>query len=878
MRCVIALIALFVVSNLSAQREAANWYFGTFAGLDFNSGTPVPLFDGQIKTVEGCESFSDSDGNLLFYTEGNSVWNRRHEVMPNGTGLGGSFSTTQSALVVPNPAATTIYYVFTPDDALAYRLGSPSGFNFSIVNMALQGGLGDVTSKNTTLLPEGSEKVSAVRGPTGDYYWVVTHLRDRFYSYRVDASGVNTTPVVSVVGPNIDGNNNIRGALKISPDGGKLAVAHTILEPEYASSLYLFDFNTTTGRVSNGQSLSGNRTYYGVEFSSNSSKLYSSGMTISRDNGETVLANLQIVQFDLQQPNILDSEYVVHTFEAGIGNEISGSLQIAIDKKIYHAVPNSNLSVIRTPNLDGINCDFREFGVDLGDRSATYGLPPFIQSFFETIVTIENFCEGDTTTFTTDSTGNVTSMHWDFGDPASGAANTSTLLNPVHVFSAPGTYTVTIEVEYSGSPPRQFIEFVEIAEVPNVASNVELVQCDIDGVEDGISPFNLNEAIDLFNNGNQDISALFFETMADAVANENHLEPVGYVNAFDGQVIYARAFENAECFAIVEIVLRVNPLSDLGTYDTIDICAEEALSIAIILDTTNAFDFLTNDFPAGNDIAIYPTKQDALLELNALPLEDRTFGPRDELAYYFRIENNFACDFIGKLEINVIPLPEFEPEVSAELCNNEVLLTAPEGFDVYSWSTGEATETILVGTIGEYEVTFSNASCSYVQKFAVATSQINNISAIEVIDFRASNALVIHMENETDNVLFSIDGGTTFQASNSFKDLIPGIYDVVVDNGCILLEETAIVGGLYTFFTPNNDGINDRWALLNPEFFPNTRISVFDRYGKLLNSFQGDQSGWDGTFNNLEMPSDDYWYRLEMEEGRVVTGHFALKR
>ena len=878
MRCVIALILLLVGSNLSAQREAANWYFGTFAGLDFNSGTPMPLFDGQIRTVEGCEAFSDSDGNLLFYTEGNSVWNRQHEVMPNGTGLGGSFSTTQSALVVPNPVAPNIYYVFTPDDALAYRLGSPTGFNYSVVNMGLEGGLGDVTSKNIDLLPEGSEKVSAVRGPTGDFYWVVTHFRDRFYSYRVDASGVNTNPVISVVGPLVEGTENVRGALKISPNGSKLAVAHTILQPEYDSSLHLYDFDSTTGRVSNEQSLSDDRVYYGVEFSANSSKLYSSGMTILRINGETVQGNLQIVQFDLEQADILGSEYTVHTFEAGIGNEIAGSLQIAIDRKIYHAVPNSNLSVIRTPNLDGINCDFREFAVDLGDRSATYGLPPFIQSFFETIVTIENFCEGETTTFTTESTGDVTAMSWNFGDPASGAANTSTAFNPTHVFSAPGVYTVTLDVDYSGAPSRQFIEFVEIAEVPNVATNVELVQCEIDGIDDGITPFNLNEAIDLFNNGNEDISALFFSNMADAVANENQLDPIGYVNAFDGERIYARAFENAECFTIVEIVLRVNALSDLGTYGTFDICAEEPLSIAVILDTTEAFDFLSNEFPSDESISIYASKDDALFELNELPLEEKTFGPRDELAYYFRIENNFACDYIGRLAINIIPLPEFDPEVSAELCNNEAQLFAPEGFDSYSWSTGESTAAITVNATGTYQVTFSNATCTYVQQIVVGTSQVNNISSIEVVDFRASNEIIVHMENPDDNVLFSIDGGTTFQAANTFNGLLPGIYEVVVDNGCTLLEEIAVVGGLYTFFTPNNDGVNDRWELLNPEFFPNVTISVFDRYGKLLNSFQGTQSGWDGTFRNREMPSDDYWYRLEMEEGRVVTGHFALKR
>ena len=50
---------------------------------------------------------------------------------------------------------------------------------------------------------------------------------------------------------------------------------------------------------------------------------------------------------------------------------------------------------------------------------------------------------GATVTFTDTSTGTPTSWAWNFGDPASGASNTSTVQNPTHVFAAAGTYTVT---------------------------------------------------------------------------------------------------------------------------------------------------------------------------------------------------------------------------------------------------------------------------------------------------------------------------------------------------------------------------------------------------------------------------------------------------
>ncbi|MGX1929241.1 T9SS type B sorting domain-containing protein [Flagellimonas sp. 2504JD4-2] len=879
MRVLIAIITLLFVSDMYSQREAANWYFGTFAGLDFNSGTPQPLLDGQIRTAEGCETFSDANGNLLFYTEGNTVWNRFHEVMPNGGGLGGSFSTTQSALVVPNPSNSNIYYIFTPDDALVYMLGGSNGFNYSTVNMALDGGKGDVTTKNFDLLPQSSEKVSAVLGPTGDFYWVITHYRDSFYAYRVDGAGVNTTPVMSRIGPLIDNMDNIRGAMKISPNGEKLAVAHTILSPVFASSLYLFDFNTATGVVSNGTSIGDDRVYYGVEFSSDSSMLYASGKRIAVDGGEVSLKELEIAQFDLTQNDIQGSEYIVQTFPGEDGVSISGNLQIAIDKKIYHAVPNENLSVIRTPNLRGIDCDFRAFGVDLGARSATYGLPPFVQSFFETIVTIENFCEGETTTFTTDSGQNVASIQWDFGDPASGASNYSSQLNTTHVFSAPGTYTVTIDVSFVNGPSKTFLEFVEIAEVPNAQSRVTLVQCDVDGIDDGLSLFNLNEAITLYANGNPDMNGLFFESLSDAQNNVNHLDPIGYANNTNGQMIYARAFENAECFTIVEVVLEVQPLSDLGFYDDFVFCASEEILLAITIDSSLAWEFLRGDFPTSDAIYLYGTKEDALLEQNQLALEERVFGPLNELAYYFRIEDGNSCEFIGRLGIEIIQVPDFESTVTASLCNGETVLMAPEGYVNYEWSPGlTGGQSLQVNQTGEYSVTFSNAQCEYSQTFLVDERDVNNLQNIEIRDFQKTNEVVIHMENEQEDIRFSMDGGNTFQQSNHFVGLNPGIYDLEVDLGCTILEDTVIVGGLPPFFTPNNDGFNDIWTLPNDDFFPNFNISIFDRYGKILGAFNDADKGWDGNFNNQPMPSDDYWYKLELEQGRLITGYFTLKR
>jgi len=84
-RLPLLIFLLFLSLNMFAQKEAAIWYFGDGAGLDFNNGSPVALTDGQLSTIEGCSTISDANGSLLFYTDGITIWNRNHDIMVNGS-------------------------------------------------------------------------------------------------------------------------------------------------------------------------------------------------------------------------------------------------------------------------------------------------------------------------------------------------------------------------------------------------------------------------------------------------------------------------------------------------------------------------------------------------------------------------------------------------------------------------------------------------------------------------------------------------------------------------------------------------------------------------------------------------------------------------
>jgi len=354
---------LFVsIVSASGQGYFNKWYFGNQAGLDFNTNPPTPI-QGSLNTTEGCASISDFNGNLLFYTDGIKVWNSTHSVMQNGSDLQGNSSSTQSAVILKSLTNSNQFYVFTAPTSGALR--------YSIVDMSLEGGLGDVTAvKNVVLHPTSTEKVTAIRIPDGSGYWILGHEEGNniFFAYRLTASGFSANPVLSVTGAVHTGVAGYIGYLKPSHNGKKLALAIRGLD-----RFELFDFNSLTGAVSNPISFTGTLIYikaYGVEFSPDNSKLYlSGGLTTS-----------YIRQINL---NAGDSLAIVNsTVQIGSpATQFMGAVQLGPDSKIYGAKYNTiNLGVINNPNELGTACNYVDNQVVLltGTQSQA-GLPNFFE-------------------------------------------------------------------------------------------------------------------------------------------------------------------------------------------------------------------------------------------------------------------------------------------------------------------------------------------------------------------------------------------------------------------------------------------------------------------------------------------------------------------
>src|SRR5688572_8786089 len=237
---------LFISFYCLGQKENNIWYFGTNAGLDFNNGSPTVLINSAMATFEGTASVSASNGNLLFYTDGRSVWNKNHVTMHNGTGLMVHNSACQSVLDVLKPGTSNIYYLFTVD---AIENNLQNGLRYSILDMNLAGGMGDLTAKNIFLEHPVTERLTAVPHANNTDFWIIAHKwnSNGFSAYQLSSSGLSGSPVVSNVGSTHSGAlGHAIGQLKPNKLGNKLAMA-----VRDGNRFELFDFNAATGVVSN---------------------------------------------------------------------------------------------------------------------------------------------------------------------------------------------------------------------------------------------------------------------------------------------------------------------------------------------------------------------------------------------------------------------------------------------------------------------------------------------------------------------------------------------------------------------------------------------------------------------------------------------------
>ena len=257
-----------------------------------------------------------------------------------------------------------------------------------------------------------------------------------------------------------------------------------------------------------------------------------------------------------------------------------------------------------------------------------------------------------------------------------------------------------------------------------------------------------------------------------------------------------------------------------------------------------------------------------------------------------------------KFVVNPLPLFERADNTSIVCLNLDPIPIGVKSSDSrtysYTWTrNGTAFPTniagidssILIGLGGEYEVTAKTTdgtNCTRSLKITINESKIATVLRKDIVvkDLTEDNNNTITVLTETLGIgdyEYAIDDITgPYQDETVFEKVRPGIHTIYIrdKNDCGIAKIDVSVIGFKKFFTPNGDGYHDKWKILGirTDFQPNTKVYIFDRYGKLIKELDPLTDGWDGNYNGKPMPASDYWFRVNLEDGREFKSHFSLVR
>lgn len=891
-----ALLFLIILNCSIAvgQNETNHWYFGDQAGLNFGNASLTVLSDGAMNTPAGCSTISDAQGNLMFYTNGNSVWNKNHQLMTNGTGLAGDPSNTQSSIIIPKPKDPNTYYIFTTREV---QITSPTfvmpGLYYSEIKFSNTDPLGSVVMKNERLNPSTTERLTAIHHAPSNTIRVIAFgnlsgtpnsPKNTFFVYNVTENGVMRATITSPQ----ETTSSSAGAMKISPNGQYIAIA------DYTGSyIYIYDFDNDTvsfnlNSIVNARLGLSTFVPYGIEFSQDSKILY---FTVKNPPTNTSYLRKYIIES-------------TEPFNEGLtvarsSNYDFGALQLASNGNIYMAsydqldplMPLGQIGVITDAESLESDSGFKPLEVNLNPGQSNRGLPNFIQSYFRNRIITENACVNVPLEFSVDAYARVDAVVWKFGD-----GNTSTLLEPNHKYNIAGEYTVKATITINGAQTELYKK-VEAYALPSIDPNQRLMQCDIDN--DGKSFFNLYTIDEKINNPNPDYKFSFYDSYPDALADLNSIEnPEAFENDTNPQEIFVKIISPEGCETISNFYIETTFIELSGISDMYG-CK---ISNQIPDNNEGSFDLEAkqNEIRAQFKIDItstltfYTSFKNAQTKIDPLPLNASI--PTSTI--WVRVDNpTSGCNGIGAILLFVNPELPLNIDDSYTICDpslqSVISLDGNTANDRWEWKNSDnnvisTNRVFQLKAPGNYSVsvfkTQNGIECSRTKEFAV--KGITEPVFDEVI---AGDYEIFASINGDSLYQFSLDNIYFYghDKSYTFFNVQPGIYTIYVRdvNNCegpIEIEVSFI--GFSKYFTPNGDGFNDIWKIdgVSSTFYNTAKIEIYDRYGKLLHTMdlEANESGWDGTFKGEILKSTDYWFTATLidlnNETRIKSGHFSL--
>lgn len=904
MKIFVSIFLMILCYTAPAQRRAENWIFGSVAWLNFSSGSPEgrPISNGPASTSA---TMSDENGNLLYYGSGSLIYNRQFRLIKHtdpGFVLSGTdpLWNVQGAMTFPHPGNDSLYYYFYVQ--YNFHTNYVPRLAYAIINMKRDGGLGEVISRDNILLNGDSicPKLTASLHCNKKDVWVCGHLKnsDKYFSLAVTPSGVSATPVYST-SPNFINESHPRNAygyMKINAMADKMAAAYQ----GDMDFIELADFNAVTGQITSFKKLvtrppepvyQAGLAYNGpfnMEFSPAGDLLYTGSIyQILRNGNITPWGHLH--QFDLSSGNetsIQASRWLVDSRD----REYYNSMQLAVDGKIYMAagIAHYIMRRINNPGIYGPGINYDPAALQITAAVAENHLPNILSTYLRYPVIAVGNCQFRNISFQLRNTVGISSVLWDFGDPASGAANSSSLMAPTHIYSAQGTYEVKLVINNAnGCTPDTIRKLVTTGPYPVFLGN-DTAFCQGDSLRLSL---NIPRANYYWNDGSTD-SAMMIKTPGRYWVRVN----VG------------------ECIAsdTIDVTVRSLPQFTLGP-DT-SVCGNQP-PVLQPQPGYAAAQYLWNDNTTGASLTA------------------ATPG-----MYWLRMTDQYGCRFRDSIQVTFKTLPSFNLGNDTSLCEGQTyLLQANVNANSYLWNTGVTARQISVSNTGWYWCDATLNGCTYrdsiyvlfrpnpVVQLGPDTTLCEDVSYI--LNVNNPNAVYLWQDGSngpsftvtqpgayrvkvtingcerSDTMLVKYDMKPRVQlgpdisycpgmqivlkpeiqyaqsllwqdgsATPSITVAREGLYHVTAINDCGMARDSVqLVKGvckLYvpTAFTPNGDGLNDVFKAQFGEGITKFKMMIYNRWGQQVFFSENKNEGWTGQLNGKNLSSGVYAWMITYKE------------
>ena len=705
----------------------------------------------------GSSSYSDADGNFLFCVNGHIVYDKNYKIFPSlDINNGGipflcsppllSTIVSQTSICIPYPGNDSLYIIFHVNGTSDFSI---SPFYYTVINMNLRGGLGEVEPgmKNIPLFGgrEVDFKLSATQHCNKRDIWVSGHFlnSDTYFSLLVTPAGVSTTPVTFsgnyVLANNlVTGFYNKFGNLKIAAAGNKLAASFPL-----ANFTELFDFNNVTGMGTNLKKIFTNPpatdTFYNIthpydygpqclEFAPSGKFIY---IYSQFDHDASNPVDQYFFQFDASLPTqiaVQNSQYYYGYIEDRIGK----SMQIANNGKLY-INSSDDLAVIEKPELQGAASNFLGVVLPSNQTVLNLNLPNYVQSYFKYSLLITGACLSQTIQVAVQNPVGISSYVWNFGDPASGASNTITLPNPTHTYSAPGNYMLKGVLYNSNGCGADTVRKVVYAGQPSVNLGNDTAICQGDSLTLRMRvPYGHN----VWSNGSTDT------------------------------------------------VLKVTVAGQYWVQVNVGGCS--------IIDTINITQNSLPQFSLGNDTVVCNNNSYNLSPtpsiINAQFLwQNASTAPTNLITnaglYWLQITNAIGCKKSDSINISFKTLPNFNLGADASFCQGDSLVLSANvlGATSYLWSTGASSQNIKVFSTNTYWCAVNKEGCIYADSINIIAKPLPIVKLGNDTSLCEGITLLLNATNINANYQWQ-NGNTTptFLVSNA------GQYHVQVNlNNCI---------------------------------------------------------------------------------------------